>query len=104
LQQEEGKVLRVQMKKEKEYMFKAKRRTFYTCKLKGHLSQDCPNSNKSKSKLVGSKISMHGKTKYANGTSKVISSPYSSVKTIWVPKSLLANLEGPNETYVPKLT
>jgi hypothetical protein len=85
------------------HMPKTKGRTCYTCRLKGHLSQDCPNGNKSETKLVNSKISMHGKTKNGNGTSKVISSPYDSIKIIWVPKSLLTNLEGPNKTWIPKL-
>jgi hypothetical protein len=46
---------------------------------------------------------MHGKAKNGNDTSKVISSPYGKIKIIWVPKSLLTNLEGPNKTWVPKL-
>jgi hypothetical protein len=77
--------------------------TFNACRLKGHLSQDCPSGNKSDTKLVNSKICLHGKAKNGNDTSKVISSPYGKIKIIWVPKSLLTNLEGPNKTWVPKL-
>jgi hypothetical protein len=81
-----------------------KRRLCYTCRLKGHLSQDCPNGNKSKSKLVNSTISMCGKIKNGKDAPKVISSPYGSIKTIWVPKFFLTNLQGPNKTWVLKLT
>jgi hypothetical protein len=79
-------------------MPKTNRRICYTCRLKGHLSHDCPNGNKSKSELVNSTISMHGKIKNGKDAPKVIGSPYGSIKTIWVPKSLLTNFEGPHMT------
>jgi hypothetical protein len=46
---------------------------------------------------------MHGKIKSGKDAPKVISSPHGSIKTIWVPKFLLTNLEGPNKTWVSKL-
>jgi hypothetical protein len=68
----------------------------YTCRLKGHLSQNCPKGNKYKPKVVNSTYNVHGKSNGLYDARKVISSP--STIVIWVPKFLLTNLEGPNET------
>jgi hypothetical protein len=101
LHQKLGMVFREQSKgKKKEQMSMAKRRICYTYRLKGYLSQDCRNGNKSKSALVHSIIRMHDKIKNGKDAPKVISSPYGSIKTIWVPKFLLTNLEGSNNTWV----
>jgi hypothetical protein len=86
---------------EKKCMSKIRGRICYTCSLKGHLSQDCPNGNKYEPKVVHSAPNMHGNSNGLYDTRKVISSP--STRAIWVPKSLLTNLNGPNETWVPKL-
>jgi hypothetical protein len=77
-------LLRARQRQEKEQMSKTKRRICYTCRHKEHLSQDCPNGNKSKCELVNSTISMHGKIRNGKDAPKVISSPYGSIKTIWV--------------------
>jgi hypothetical protein len=92
----------ISQSKEKKLMPKIRGRICYTCRLKGHLSQDCPNSNKCEPKVVNSTPNMHGNSNGLYDTRKVISSP--STRAIWVPKSLLTDLKGPNETYVPKLT
>jgi hypothetical protein len=89
-------------RQEKKHMAKVKRRICYTCRLKEHLSQDCPKGNKSKSKVVNSTSDVHGKTKIGYEARKVISSPCTSPKAILVPKFLLTNLEGSNNTWVPK--
>jgi hypothetical protein len=68
----------------------------YTCRFKGHLSQDCLNGNKYEPKVVNSTPDMHGNSNGLYDTRNVISS--SSTRSIWVPKSLLTNLKGPNET------
>jgi hypothetical protein len=86
---------------EKKRMSKIRGRICYTCRLKGHLSQDCPNGNKCEPKVVNSTPNMHGNSNGLYDTRKMISSP--STRVIWVPKSLLTNLKGPNETWVPKL-
>jgi hypothetical protein len=82
-------------------MSKIKGRICYTYRLKGHLSQDCSNSNKYEPKVVNSTSNVHGKSNGLYDTRKVISSP--STRAIWVPKFLLTNCEGSNETWVPKL-
>jgi hypothetical protein len=82
-------------------MSKIRGRICYTCRLKGHLSQDYPNGNKHEPKVVNSASNMYGNSNGLYDTRKVISSP--SSRAIWVPKFLLTNLKGPNETWVPKL-
>jgi hypothetical protein len=88
-------------RKEKKCMSKVKGRICYTCRLKGHLSQDCPKGNKYEPKVVNSTSDVHGKSNGLYDARKVISSP--STRAICVPKILLTNLEGPNETWLPKL-
>jgi hypothetical protein len=88
-------------RQEKKHMSNIRGRISYSCRLKGHLSQDCPNDNKYETKVVNSASNMHGNSNGLYDTRKVISSP--STRAIWVPKSLLTNLKGPNETWVPKL-
>jgi hypothetical protein len=87
-------------RQEKKHMSKIRGRIYYSCRLKGHLSQDCPNGNKHEPKVVNSTPNMHGNSNGLYDTRKVTSSP--STKVIWVPKSLLTNLKRPNETWVPK--
>jgi hypothetical protein len=88
-------------RQEKKRMSKTKGRICYSCRLKGHLSQDCPNGNKHEPKVVNLAPNIHDNSNGLYDTRKVISSP--STRAIWVPKSLLTNLKGPNETWVPKL-
>jgi hypothetical protein len=88
-------------RKEKKRMSKIRGRLSYTCRFKGHLSQDYLNGNKYEPKVVISASNVHDNSNELYDTRKVISSP--SARTIWVPKYLLTNLKGPNETWVPKL-
>jgi hypothetical protein len=88
-------------RQEKKCMPKIRGRICYSCRLKGHVSQDYLNDNKHEPKVVNSAPNMHDNSNGLYDTRKVISSP--STRVIWVPKSLLINLKGPNETWVPKL-
>jgi hypothetical protein len=88
-------------RQEKKRMSKIRGRICYTCWLKWHLSQDCPKGNKYEPKVVNSTSYVHGNSNGHYDTRKVISSP--SARDIWVPKFLLTNLKGSNETWVPKL-
>jgi hypothetical protein len=74
----------------------------YTCRDKDHLSKDCPKTQTFINKVVNDNIP-HVGPKNDTSTIKVISSPYSCPRAIWVPKHLLTNLEGPNKAWVPKL-
>jgi hypothetical protein len=89
-------------RKDKKYLSKVRGRLCYTCRLNGHLSQDCPKGNKFEPKVVNSTSNVCGKTNIGYNARKVISSPCTSRKAIWVPKFLLTNLEGPNKTWVRK--
>ena len=79
---------------------------FYTsCKQVDHKEHEC--KNKSKIANVSSiKInSLYVLTKGTNGVkAKFISTPWmgSKKKAIWVPKSLVNNLQGPKQVWVPK--
>jgi hypothetical protein len=94
-------LLGARQRQEKIHMSKVKGRMCYTCRLKGHLSQDCPKGNKYDHKVANSTSNVHGKSNGLYDIRKVISSP--STRVIWVPNFLLTNLERPNETWVPKL-
>jgi hypothetical protein len=94
-------LLEARQRQEKKRMSKVKGRICYTCRLKGHLSQDWPKGNKYEAKVVNSTSNEQGKSNDLYDTRKVISSP--SARAIWVPKILLTNLKWPNETWVPKL-
>jgi hypothetical protein len=74
-------------RQEKKCMSKIRGRICYSCRLKGHLSQDCPNGNKNEPKVVNSAPNMHGNSNGLYDTRNVISSR--STRAIWVPKSLL---------------
>jgi hypothetical protein len=82
-------------------MSKVKGRICYTCRLKGYLNQDYPKGNKYEPKEVNSTSNVHDKSNGLYDTRKVTSLP--SIRAIWMSKSLLTNLEGPNKTWVPKL-
>jgi hypothetical protein len=69
-----------------------KHQTCYTCRNKGHLSNDCPKTQSFIHKVVKANIS-HWVPKKVTSTIKVINSPYDSPRDIWVPKHLLTNLE-----------
>jgi hypothetical protein len=76
-------------------------RICYTCRRKGHLSYDCPNGNVPKPNKFAYN-DMLRKTTNGVSTSKVMCSPQTSTKAIWVPKHLLTNSKGPNKSWVPK--
>jgi hypothetical protein len=56
-------------------MSKVKERICYTCRLKGHLSQDCLKDNKYEPKVINSASNVHGKSNGLYGTRKVVNSP-----------------------------
>lgn len=76
-----------------------------SCKQVGHLEQQCMNK-KSKANVSSIKLdSFYVLTKGTNGVhAKFIGAPWmgSKKKAIWVPKSLVANLGGPKQCWVPK--
>jgi myosin heavy subunit len=78
-----------------------KGRICYACGRKGHLSYDCPNGNIPKPNTFVYD-NMLRKTTNGMSTSKVMCSPQTSTKAIWVPKHLLTNPKGPNKSWVPK--
>jgi hypothetical protein len=62
----------------------------------------CPNGNIPKSKLVNYALSILRDDKNDTYATKVISSPQTSIRTIWIPKSIVTNFKGPNMVWVPK--
>jgi hypothetical protein len=84
-------LLEARQRQEKKRMSKVKGRICYTCRLKGHLSQEYRKGNKYEHKVINSTSNEHGKSNGLNDTRKVISSP--SARAIWVPKFLLTNLK-----------
>jgi hypothetical protein len=79
-----------------------KHKICYTCRQKGPLGKDCSNSKNPKLNHVH-----HSNEKLrsnSNGCSapKVVISQRKGTKAIWVPKSLITNLVGPNARCVPK--
>jgi hypothetical protein len=74
----------------------------YTCRSKGHESNVCTNGNIPKSKLVNYKFSRLRDDKNNIYATRVISSPQTSIRTIWILKSIVTNPKGPNMVWVPK--
>ena len=77
-----------------------------SCKQVGHKEHEC--KNKSKNANVSSiKINyFYVLTKGTNGVkAKFIGTPWMGLKkkTIWVPKSLVTNLQGPKQVWVTKM-
>jgi uncharacterized small protein (DUF1192 family) len=76
-------------------------RLSYICQKKGHLCKDCPIGNYPAHSLsIDSYITRQ--PKIATCARKVISLPSASTKDIWVPRSLLTNLDGPIKRWGPK--
>ena len=71
----------------------------------GHVEQKCMNK-KSQANVSSIKLdSFYVLTKGANGVkAKFFGKPWmgSKKKVIWVPKSLVTNLQGPKQVWVPK--
>jgi hypothetical protein len=76
-----------------------------SCKQVGHIEQQCMNKNKN-AKVFSIKLdSFYVFTKGTNGVhAKFIDVTWmgSKKKAIWVPKSLVSNLQGPKQVWVPK--
>ncbi|TVT98144.1 hypothetical protein EJB05_56576, partial [Eragrostis curvula] len=78
-----------------------KYRICYTCRTKGHIGKDCPMAQVFIPKLVHTDSSTMKATNDPCAD-KVISSPSVNTKLIWVPKSCVTNIKGPNKIWVPK--
>lgn len=78
-------------KQDKKMSYKIKCRICYTYQGNGHLSMDCPMGHTPK---INSTIDSNMLRRPKNDTCarKVIGSPRASTKVIWVPKSLVTNL------------
>ena len=73
------------------------------CKQVGHLEQSCIKNNANVSSICFDSCYML--TKGVNGVkAKFIGTPIvgSKKKDIWVPKTLVTNLQGPKQVWVPK--
>ena len=74
---------------------KVKNRTCYTCREKGHLGKNCPKGKSPNSNLVHYDFTKLSKDQVGTYAIRVINSPRTSVRAIWVPKHLVSNLDGP---------
>jgi hypothetical protein len=73
----------------------------YICRKKGHQCKDCPIGNYSTPSLsINSHVTRQ--PKIATCARKVMSLPSANTKDVWVPRSLLTNLDGPIKRWVPK--
>ena len=81
---------------------KAEHRTCYTCREMGHLGKDCPKDNMPKTNLVNYVFAQLRKDRAGTYAIIVIGPPQTSIGAIWIPKHLVANLDGPNKVWVPK--
>jgi hypothetical protein len=76
-------------------------RLCYICRKKGHQCKDCPiGNNPTPSLSINSHVTRQ--PKIATCARKVMSLPSANTKDIWVPRSLLTNLDGPIKRWVPK--
>jgi hypothetical protein len=76
-------------------------RLCYICRKKGHQCKDCPISNYPTPSLsINSHVTRQ--PKIATCVRKVMSLPSANTKDVWVPRSLLTNLDGPIKRWVPK--
>jgi hypothetical protein len=75
------------------------------CKQVGHKEHDCKNKNKNANISLINLDSFYVLTKSMNGVNaKFIGAPWmdSKKKVIWVSKSLVTNLQGPKQVWLPK--
>jgi hypothetical protein len=78
-------------------------RLCYICRKKGHQCKDCPIGNYLAPNLsIDSYVTRQ--SKIATCARKVMSLSSASTKDIWVPRSLLTNLDGPIKRWEPKYT
>ena len=76
-----------------------------SCKQVGHVEHECTNKNKNANVSSLKLDSCYMLTKSTNSVkAKFIGKPWigSNKKAIWVPKSLVTNLQGPKQVWVPK--
>jgi hypothetical protein len=76
-------------------------RLCYICRKKGHLCKDCPIGYFSTPSLSFDSY-VTRQPKIATCARKVMSLLSASTKDIWVPRSLLTNLDGPIKRWGPK--
>ena len=84
---------------------KRSKRFCTSCKQVGHKEQECKNKSKNANVSFIKLDSCYMLTKGTNGVkAKFIGKPWmgSKNKAIWVPKSLVTNLQGPKQVWVPK--
>jgi hypothetical protein len=93
---------RVSKNKCKALKSKIKSRIFYTCQSKRHESNKCPNGNILKSKIDNYAFFRLRDDKNGIYATRVICSLQTSIRAIWIPKSLVTNPKGPNMIWVPK--
>ena len=77
-----------------------------SCKQVGHKEQECKNNSKNANVSSIKLDSCYMLTRGTNGVkAKFIGKPWmgsKKKKDIWVPKSLVTNLQGPKQVWVPK--
>jgi hypothetical protein len=81
---------------------KDKHRICYTCRAKGHIGKNCPIGNIPKPNSFNNDQYLPRNVKSGTYVAKVISSSHANAKAIWVPKSFMTNLKGPNMVWVPQ--
>ncbi|RCV21612.1 hypothetical protein SETIT_4G151900v2 [Setaria italica] len=69
----------------------------YTCQQKDQMGKDCSNGNILNSNLVHYNFSNLRNDKVGTCAIRVIDSPRTSIRAIWIPKHLLTNLHGPKK-------
>jgi hypothetical protein len=79
-----------------------KHKICYTCRQKGHLGKDSPNSKNPNLNHVHYSNEKLRNDSNDSSAHKVVISQRKGTKAIWVPKSLITNIVGPNARWVPK--